>query len=257
MFEREIDMKNDNYLFRYLLHVSDFHISDEGPKIDHVNRALSALVKALRDKGIQIDYLIHTGDVIDSIDVFDKVAESNEKYSEYLTVEEPKDGSGNGSRHFDVNSFKSKADLELKKEFDNDVKELVESRFDKAKDTMRDFFSDLNIAPGNVIICAGNHDVLRPFALYSKEGEIEQLTCKQKEDGLWEYNCPTQLSDAFIPFDNFLDSLEVANSRKRFKSKEQVQGSVCRLGSIDVLVLNTNWLSDSGYLPGNACIKHG
>lgn len=49
---------------KYILHVSDFHLSSD--TIDFAVKALKCLSDKLDEKEIPIDYLIHTGDVIDS-----------------------------------------------------------------------------------------------------------------------------------------------------------------------------------------------
>lgn len=48
----------------YVLHVSDFHISQESK--NDAEKALMALIDALEKENISISYLIHTGDIINS-----------------------------------------------------------------------------------------------------------------------------------------------------------------------------------------------
>lgn len=246
--EREPSKMNKNYAYRYLLHVSDFHLSDDENSLDYAKLALSELAKKLRDKGIQIDYLIHTGDVIDSIDVFEKAANQLPGCKEYLSAKPTEYGTESSNFKFDFERFSKEAATDLKKKFDNNVKKLVTDRFNAACGLLREFFSELNVAPGNVIICCGNHDVLKPSGIDNKT-----ITCTPHEASQWKYECPPALTDVFKPFESFLDKLDVANSQKRCKKKEPI--SVCSLGGFDVLILNTNWTNYSEQRPGYYCIR--
>ena len=82
--------------------------------------------------------------------------------------------------------------------FDSKVKKYVETRFELAKDIMSEFITGLNVAFGNVIICCGNHDVLRPLVL-----DEAAVTCKNTDDGSREYSA-TEVTAIMKPFENFL-----------------------------------------------------
>ena len=62
-------MDNINSL-SFILHVSDFHLTDG--KNEFASEALKVLSEKLKLEGIKIDYLLHTGDVIDSSDIYEK-----------------------------------------------------------------------------------------------------------------------------------------------------------------------------------------
>lgn len=49
---------------KYILHVSDFHLS--GSNLSFAEEGLACLSNMLDECDITVDYLIHTGDVIDS-----------------------------------------------------------------------------------------------------------------------------------------------------------------------------------------------
>ena len=234
---------NKNYAYRYLLHVSDFHLSEDENLLKHAKLALSELAKTLRDKGIHIDYLVHTGDVIDSSDVFEKVANELPGCKEYLSAKPTGHGTESNNLEFDFERFSKEAATDQKKEFDANVEKLVTDRFDAASKVLRKFFSELNVAPGNVIICCGNHDVLKPSQIDNKT-----ITCTLSEDNQWKYECPSSTKDAFRPFELFLNGLDVANSQNRCDVEEPV--SVCSLGGFDVLILNTSWANYSEQRPG-------
>ena len=53
-------MRESNSYF--ILHVSDFHISEKTQK--NASLALAVLIDKLKEMDISISYLIHTGDVI-------------------------------------------------------------------------------------------------------------------------------------------------------------------------------------------------
>ena len=79
-------MDNINNL-RFILHVSDFHLSDDDREQETVTEALTVLVKKLKDEGIKIDYLIHTGDVINSGDLYYTVAIEQNIDKKYFSSE--------------------------------------------------------------------------------------------------------------------------------------------------------------------------
>lgn len=239
---------NKNYAYRYLLHVSDFHLSEDENLLEHAKLALSELAKTLRDKGIHIDYLVHTGDVIDSSDVFEKVANELPGCKEYLSAKPTGHGTESNNLIFDFERFSKEAATDLKKKFDTKVKKLVTGRFNAACGVLREFFSELNVAPGNVIICCGNHDVLK-----SSQIDNKTITCTPLGASQWKYECPPTTADVFKPFESFLNKLDVANSQNRCDAKAPV--SVCSLGGFDVLILNTSWANYSEQRPGYYCIR--
>lgn len=60
--------ENDNIW--YILHISDFHLTEDPEKNKYAKKALDSLAKALKDSRIKVKYLIHTGDVINSSDIY-------------------------------------------------------------------------------------------------------------------------------------------------------------------------------------------
>ena len=67
-------MRKDTNSF-YILHVSDFHISEESQK--SAEEALSAVAGKLKEMDISISYLIHTGDIINSRDINAKIEQEH------------------------------------------------------------------------------------------------------------------------------------------------------------------------------------
>lgn len=120
-------MKKDSNSF-YILQVSDFHISEES-KESAIN-ALQKLTSKLKEMGIRISYLIHTGDIINSKDIESKI---EQKYRKDITDEE----------------------------YDKYLDEIVSERLEIAKNIVNDFIRELDIVQKNVVICCGNHDKVR------------------------------------------------------------------------------------------------
>lgn len=71
---------------KYILHVSDFHLTQNS--LDFAKEGLKALSDMLDKNDITVDYLIHTGDIIDSScicsNVIKSLADQDAKYS-YIT----------------------------------------------------------------------------------------------------------------------------------------------------------------------------
>lgn len=112
----------------YILQVSDFHISEESQ--DAAKKALSAVTDKINEMNIDIRYLIHTGDIINSKDINQKI---EEKYGT-----EVEDG-----------------------EYDKHLDEIVEKRFTIAKEVLEGFEKKLDVMRKNIVICCGNHDKVR------------------------------------------------------------------------------------------------
>lgn len=137
----------------FILHLSDFHISDQSSK--EAKSALNAITEKLKDEKINIKYLIHTGDVINSNDIEAKIIK---KYGKALD----------------------------NKEYDEGLEKIVKRRFNIAKNIVKNFARELDILPKNIIVCCGNHDKLRykkkesnPFGLFD---QFLYEVCKDRDD---------------------------------------------------------------------------
>ena len=233
-------MNTDN-TSRFILHVSDFHLTDTQDEIEQAQDALKALVTKLSSEKIKVDYLVHTGDVIDSSDLYEKTAHELNLGEEFFSFKGEK-------VLFNKTIFCEKADEQQKNDFNSKLKKLTESRFKKAEEVLRKFISDLNIPLGNVVICSGNHDVLRLLSI-----DDTPVICEKDEDDKWAYQSPDYLKDSFTPFENFLDNLEIANSRKRCNSNESV--TQCTIDNLNFLLLNTNWKNPTDQKQGYFCVR--
>lgn len=120
-------MKKDANSF-YILHVSDFHISEESQ--ESAEEALNAVISKLKESKISISYLIHTGDIINSKDISNKIELEHGK--------------------------------ELKdEEYDKFLDEIVSNRLKISEKIMKNFITDLDVLKKNTVICCGNHDKVR------------------------------------------------------------------------------------------------
>ena len=235
---------NDVNILRLILHVSDFHLTDNKKQINYAKNALKSLADKLKSENIKVDYLIHTGDIIDSSDLYIKAAKALSLDKEYIKKEQK---NGKKIDVFDSKKFVEKASEEQLKQFDIKVNNLAEIRFEKAEEVMKEFISNLNISFGSVIICSGNHDVLRKLS-----NPNDLVTCTKYKES-WRYSCPENFKSSFQPFEDFLNKLGVANSQKRCNLNEPV--SYCSLDNLNYLILNTNWKNPKEQKPGYYCVN--
>lgn len=254
---------NDFQNLRFILHVSDFHITekDDGKKL--AQDALKAVAQKLRDHNINVDYLVHTGDVINSSDLHHMAADG------VLTSPESRKKYFSGDR-FNFSTFTTEANEEEKKAFDRLVWERSKKRFRLAENIMSQFISDLNVSNGNVIICCGNHDALR-LASVSKldiacveDGNRHSVSQLEKKsfEAITEDKIPTFPDELpFKLFNDLLNKLKVANSNDRQeltrgKKGEKAAGVIeCTLGNLNFLVMNTNWTNPSNAGSAHYCVR--
>lgn len=228
----------------FILHVSDFHLSDDQNGLNHAYAALKKLADELKYREIKVDYLIHTGDVIDSSDLYEKVVKLSPDTEKYYKEDKV---NKKGKRVFSFDEFERAATIEEKTEFNKKLKELTSKRFSAVEKVLKDFISDLNISLGNVVICSGNHDILRFASVINDSAE-----CVEDCNGTHQYSY-ARAEETFEPFETFLDNLEVANSRKRCGQSNPVV--FCSLDSINVLILNTNWKNPEDQKDGYYCVQ--
>lgn len=267
---------NDINNLRFILHVSDFHLSEDGKTLEQARNALKAVTKMLKAEGYKIDYLIHTGDVINSGDLFDAVAREHKIPDKFWKTEEQKAKKGPVIKTFMHEEYAKEALANTAKEnqdtkpfdwttsapvmenleaFDEVVADRVCERFSAAETVFRDFITDLNVSFGNVMICSGNHDVLRPLSL-----DKNKIFCNEEDTDEYEY-VGSEKADLIVePFNNFIDRLKIANSSLRYSKDDDCYscfGSVswCVLDELNILILNTNWINPQNQKPGYYCVR--
>ena len=229
---------------RFLLHISDFHLRpdytpENGNKLLTPEKAtisaIEAIAKKLRKENIQIDYMIHTGDVIDANNV-------GKKYFETI-----------------LNQLKTPAGTDYLI-YRTQNKDTRASKFESAHTIFESILKQLNIPAGNAIVCCGNHDAdRRQLGEYTKcrlnaDGNAEEK--KEFEKLLFLSN------DSFKNFNEFLDRLNAANApqsprllNKDIKGIENSPNQFCSLGDLNILVLNSNWTTPDSPPKHQNCIK--
>ena len=130
-YERGVKSVNDMSTLRYLLHVSDFHLTEDKATKDHARAALDAVVNKLKTSEIHIDYLVHTGDIIDSSDIYYKIAKENPEFKKYIKADKDENGKrifvfdNNESFKADFNQLmdelKAKKEAEIEIEFEGEI----------------------------------------------------------------------------------------------------------------------------------------
>lgn len=254
---------------QFILHVSDFHLSDKETEYYMAQQALKALTRELRKENIKIDYLVHTGDVINSGDLYEMAADQAKLGQKYAT----------SSKVFDFSVFNQTGTREEKQKMNDSIKEFTKRRFAKAADLMTELINDLNLPMGNIVVCCGNHDAMRlaicsdgfPVCKKGKKNEreytyscseatkkkllqdesLENISKAQEE----EYDAQQEVEQVFSPFNEFLERLGTANSkRKNEEWDKNYPLSYCTLGKINFLILNTNWRNPEIVKPAYFCV---
>lgn len=254
----------------FILHVSDFHITDGNKEV--ISNALQALISKLREEHIKIDYLLHTGDVIGASDLYEKTASELDINNYYASVTKEQIYTGRlgkklserqqiyrkrvqtatkKRKKFSFIKFKGMVDKVKIDCFNATLKNHVGKRFSDATKIMQKFISDLNIVPGNVVICCGNHDTLRPLS--SSEKTVSCVNLGEGNRCEYEYKSNSEVGSTFEPFEDFLDQLNVANSRAR--NNESTSVKHCSIDNLRIILLNTNWENPSCVKSGYYCTR--
>lgn len=236
-------MKNNNTL-RFILHVSDFHLTDDPKQLEYAQNALKSLADKIRKEKIKVDYLVHTGDIINSSDLYLKAAKSLSIDKKYIKKEKYL---GRTYKVFDSKSYIANSTKDDIRTFDLEVQKHAKARFEKAEVVLKSFISDLNISSGSVVMCCGNHDVLRPLSVSD-----DSISCEKSRDS-WQYKYPPELNNTFKPFEEMLNNLRVANSQLRHNSSDPVLH--CVIDNINFLILNTNWKNPKDQKEGYFCTQ--
>lgn len=244
-------MVNNSSNLRFMLHVSDFHLNDKKADIEIAKAALNAVALKLRSEKIKIDYLVHTGDIIDSKDLH-HIAYRHVKAHDNTHTNNREDD-------FSFELFSKTASPEEKESFNRKIFSKANKRFNKARDIVSDFMSEINVAPGNVVICCGNHDVMRIIP-----SSVEFPICEKNDSGTKESTTQNaehatvpEFEDPFYLFNQFTNELKVANSPIRCENSSRNSGPPvenCSLDNLNFLIINTNWENPKCVKPGNFCI---
>lgn len=267
---------HDTDKLRFILHISDFHLSGKENITDQAEALLKQLAKALKTAGYKIEYLIHTGDIINSGDLFDDIASKCKIPDMFWESTDKTTSDGKVVKRFMHEEYAKAAyanTIEQKtlkghldwatpkpttvhlKVFDKMVRKEVEKRFKLAEKILSTFITDLNVSFGNVVLCSGNHDVLRPLAVQNNS-----IKCAKVSNDDFQYECPNVADAIMQPFSSFVNNLKVANCTARYGDSDSFCAQLglvtfCGLDDLNILILNTNWINPKDQKPGYYCVR--
>ena len=179
-----------------ILHLSDFHLCDESGW-DYSKSKLASLKKCLKDE--EIKYLVYTGDVIDAESIYksirDKLKSDGCDFSNYKNIYEFESALEENSWDLSIEEIET-----LKKEYDKNLSEEYKEAFEKAKKFFKALCKDLKIERGNVIVCPGNHDVMKFLG-------SEKVICQPGENKGVKKKIIEEYSKVAEYFNDFCDDL--------------------------------------------------
>lgn len=151
---------------KYILHVSDFHLSLENE--DFARECLKFLCDSIDDKNITIDYLIHTGDIIDAPRSYSTAIGDLEREDSSLGWIRQKYLSDDG---FDENEFIKDPRLtaNILQRMNNHIFENAENTFTNIAGTVKEFLANIRVRKRYTYFCVGNHDTIRPLLTESTD----------------------------------------------------------------------------------------
>lgn len=227
---------------KYILHVSDFHLSESN--LSFAEEGLACLSNMLDECDITVDYLIHTGDVIDSKGAYriaaDDLCRSNASLSwvgdEYVL-----------DTNFDMNGFlsDSRTTDAIIRQMNSQMVDNMSMLYETGTKTIEKFLADIRVRKRHTFFCVGNHDTLRPITkdCPPKCGRFEKDygDAKEYQEYLKKYEKEYDIFGSYA--DSFLRELEVWNSNLLASSNQT--------GDLNIVVLNTNhpnpYRSKEGY----------
>ena len=159
---------------KYILHVSDFHLSLENE--DFARDCLEYLCNSIDDKNITIDYLIHTGDIIDARGAYSTAIDDLEKEDSSLGWIRQEYLSDDG---FDVNEFikDPRSTADILQRMNNHIFENAENTFVNIAGIVKEFLANIRVRKRYTYFCVGNHDTIRPILKESTD------VCNRLEQG--------------------------------------------------------------------------
>lgn len=234
---------------KYILHVSDFHLNSDN--LQFAQAGLKCLSNMLDENDITIDYLIHTGDVIDSKGaLLNAVSELSKKESSLSWIAEKYISDGS----FDKNRFliDSNTTEDILKKINKIITDNMSTMYlVSIQDIIKDFLADIRVRRRHTYFCVGNHDTLRPI---TKEDPPECDRFKRDYGDALEYHQYLEkYEDEYKVFNSyansFLNELDVWNSNLSQCSDQTPD--------LNVVILNTNHRNPQKSKDGYYCIDCG
>lgn len=215
---------------KYILHVSDFHLSDENEEF--ARNCLKFLCDAIDEKNITVDYLFHTGDIIDASKAYSSAARDLEKENSSLRWISQEYLSDEG---FNENAFlqDSRTTADILQKMNKYISENAQEAFLVMVSVVNEFLANIRVRKRYAYFCVGNHDAIRPIL---KEGsdicnrlKKDDGDAKEYHEKLAKYEEDNQIFNAYR---GFLNELGVWNADLS-KTYDQTP-------DINLVILNTN-----------------
>lgn len=196
---------------KYILHVSDFHLASES--IDFAQEGLRCLSDTLDKNDITVDYLIHTGDVIDAKDAHriaaDDLVKGDPSLS-WITGEYVSDS------NFDENRFKNdhRVNDTILEQINKKISENTNTLYQVCAQVIKEFLANIRVRKRHTYFCVGNHDTLRPIIRDKPQicdrFRYDDGDAKEYHDKLVEYERTYKI---FNPYSSFLNTMGVSNNQ--------------------------------------------
>lgn len=211
----------------YILHTSDFHFSKEA---ENENKKLEQLVEYFKKMSIKIDYVINTGDFIDSREIMDFCANTIiDKYKHVF-----------GSYKYEHETFidEIKKHTDLIDEYNSLLLNQSKERFSSAAKYFEKFLNSLGINDRKkIVICCGNHDKTRLVFIDNNSECINHNYTESQHD-----------SECFSAFEEFCKQL---NLNYGYDSHFYEMSN----DNLNFLILNTNWEIPENKSQERQCVK--
>lgn len=215
---------------KYILHVSDFHLSDKNE--DFSRECLKYLCEAIDDKNITVDYLFHTGDIIDASEAYSSAADDLEKEDPSLEWIKQEYLSEDGFNEIAFIKDPRTTDDILQK-MNKHISENAQKAFLSMASVINEFLANIRVRKRYAYFCVGNHDAIRPVL---KEGsdicnrlKKDDGDAKEYHEKLVKYEEDYQI---FNSYRGFLNELGVWNA--------DLSQTYDQTPDINLVILNTN-----------------
>ena len=261
LYEEDVEfLMADVKKTKYILHVSDFHLKTEN--LEFAKEGLKCLSNMLDKNDITVDYLIHTGDVIDSkgaicIAVSDickadpSLSWIAEKYIPGACFDEDGILSYPFNASFDENGFLTDPNTteELLQRINNQITTNMEMAYSLVgSEIIGEFLADIRVRRKHTYFCVGNHDTLRPITKDTPQKcdrfQHDYGDAADYHRCLEEYERKYKV---FSPYsESLLKQLDVGNS--------DLQAYSDRTADLNLVILNTNHRNPYRSKEGYYCI---
>lgn len=148
-----------------ILHMSDIHY---GKDVELEKSRLVTLAEWINKENININFLVFTGDMIDSFEIKNKCIATLKKNYPVLDKLRPE------SSTEEVISAVRIAGEECCRDYNNEIKRISKRNMKEIGELFGEFAKEINVDSSHIILCCGNHDCLI-FA-----NELNTVECNNK-----------------------------------------------------------------------------